>query len=124
MRRSSPLIAALVLATTAADAAPTATGFASDQKADRLPLTHAGRPVADSVFSDPQILRPHFQNLRAPSGVQVTRNHPPAAGGKLVIKPGEALTLRYGVLLFDTPAASPVDFAAVNQVFQTTRTQP
>ena len=33
--------------------------------------------------------------------------------GALVVKPGAALKLRYDVLLFDTPAAAPVDFAAV-----------
>ena len=56
------------------------TGFAWELKPDRLSIVHAGRPLADYVFSDPQVLRPHFQNLRAPSGVQVTRTHPPAAG--------------------------------------------
>ena len=29
------------------------------------------------------------------------------------MKPGEALKLRYDVLLFDTPPAAPIDFAAV-----------
>jgi putative heme-binding domain-containing protein len=54
--------------------------FAWELKPDRLSILHAGSPFADYVFSDPQVLRPHFQNLRAPSGVQVTRTHPPAAG--------------------------------------------
>ena len=45
---------------------------------------------------------------------------PPAAGGKLVIQPGELLRLRYGILLFDTPASAPPDFDAVNREFQTT----
>jgi putative heme-binding domain-containing protein len=62
--------------------APSATnpGFAWELKSDRLSIVHAGRPVTDYVFSDAQVLRPHFQNLRAPSGVQVTRTHPPADG--------------------------------------------
>jgi putative membrane-bound dehydrogenase-like protein len=55
-------------------------GFAWELKSDRLSIMHAGRPLADYVFSDSQVLRPHFQNLRAPSGVQVTRTHPPADG--------------------------------------------
>ena len=55
-------------------------GFTWELQRDRLSILHAGRPVADYVFADPQILRPSFQNVRAPSGVQVTRTHPPAAG--------------------------------------------
>ena len=60
--------------------APASLSFAWELKPDRLSILHAGRPLADYVFSDPEVLRPHFQNLRAPSGVQVTRAHPPAAG--------------------------------------------
>ena len=60
--------------------APAGQGFAWERKPDRLSIVLAGRPVADYVFSDPKVLRPHFQNLHAPSGVQVTRTHPPAAG--------------------------------------------
>ena len=56
------------------------TGFAWELKPDRLSIVHAGRPLADYVFSDPQVLRPHFQNLRTPSGAQVTRTHPPGDG--------------------------------------------
>lgn len=37
---------------------------------------------------------------------------PASANGTLVVKPGEALKLRYDVLLFDSPAATPIDFAA------------
>ena len=189
MNLPSLLLSALVLAFSAADAAPAATGFAWELTVDRLSLCHAGRPVADYVFNDPQTLRPHFQNLRAPSGVQTaltekngglvvnsdglrgakvawgkraawaaysreidgrlrgaaifpasanptptwwhTRDYgvfvangfgklvlPSEAAGKLVLKPGAALNLRYGVLLFDAPAASPVDFAAVNRQLQ------
>ncbi|MDQ3346605.1 MAG: PmoA family protein [Acidobacteriota bacterium] len=55
-------------------------GFAWELRSDRLSILEAGRPIADYVFSDPQVLRPHFQNLRAPSGVQVTRTHPPVEG--------------------------------------------
>jgi hypothetical protein len=57
-----------------------ATGFSWELRADRLALFHEGAPLADYVFSDPATLRPHFQNLRAPSGVPLTRTHPPAAG--------------------------------------------
>ena len=37
---------------------------------------------------------------------------PASAGGKVVVKAGDALKLGYGVLLFDTPSARPIDFAA------------
>jgi putative membrane-bound dehydrogenase-like protein len=55
-------------------------GFAWEREANRLAVFYAGRRLTDYVFSDPQVLRPYFQNLHAPSGVQVTRTHPPAAG--------------------------------------------
>ena len=35
------------------------------------------KPVARFVVSDPKILRPYFAEVRAPNGIQVTRNHPP-----------------------------------------------
>lgn len=34
-------------------------------------------PFAAFVYSDPDIPRPYFAHLRAPSGIQVSRNHPP-----------------------------------------------
>jgi hypothetical protein len=54
--------------------------FGIDQKADRLVLTHSGRPVAEFVFDDPKILRPYLANAHAPGGGRVTRNHPPVPG--------------------------------------------
>jgi hypothetical protein len=85
----------LVLTSAALAAQPVAdAGFAWEQKADRLSITHAGRPVADYVFRDAAILRPHFQNLRAPSGVQVTRNHPAIPG-----EPSDHATMHPGVWL-------------------------
>ena len=43
---------------------------------------------------------------------------PASAGGKVVVKAGDALKLGYGVLLFDTPSAKPIDFAAEYRRFQ------
>ena len=57
-----------------------AKGFGWEMRADRVAIFHEGARVADYVFSDQVTLRPHFQNVRAPTGVQVTRTHPPAAG--------------------------------------------
>lgn len=41
---------------------------------------HSGSPVAHFVFRDTQVLRPHITHVRAPGGIQVTRNHPPVPG--------------------------------------------
>jgi hypothetical protein len=54
--------------------------FEVEEKSDHLAISHAGKPVADFVFADKKILRPYFANVHAPSGLQVTRNHPPVAG--------------------------------------------
>jgi len=43
---------------------------------------------------------------------------PPTAEGNLVIKAGESLRLRYGVLLFDAPISAPVDFSVVSRLFE------
>lgn len=69
---------AVWLAGTAAPASDEA--FAVRTGDDRLTITWAGRPMADYVFRDPRILRPHFANLHVPGGQRVTRNHPPVEG--------------------------------------------
>ncbi len=51
-------------------------GFRWTRAAGRLAITHGETPVATYVFSDSTILRPYLENLRAPSGVQLTRNNP------------------------------------------------
>ncbi len=56
------------------------TGFAVEVKDDRLTLRLRENPLADYVFSDPEIRRPHFANVHAPNGEKVTRNHPPVEG--------------------------------------------
>ncbi len=57
-----------------------ATGFAVAVKEDRLLLSLRGNPLADYVFSDPETRRPHFANVHASNGEQVTRNYPPVEG--------------------------------------------
>jgi hypothetical protein len=64
---------------------PVATGLAAkefvvEQKADRLAISHGGKPVAEYVFRDEKILRPFLANVHAPAGSKVTRNHPPIVG--------------------------------------------
>jgi hypothetical protein len=43
---------------------------------------------------------------------------PASAEGKLFVKAGETLRLRYGVLLFDAPVSAPIDLPAVSRLFQ------
>jgi hypothetical protein len=45
-------------------------------------ITVDNRPIASYVYRDPSgdIPRPYFAHVKAPSGFQVTRNHPPRTG--------------------------------------------
>lgn len=54
--------------------------FAVQHQADRLLISIDGSQVAEFVFNDEKVWRPYFANLRLPSGLQVTRNHPPIEG--------------------------------------------
>lgn len=47
---------------------------------DSVAIEIGGRPFATYVYRDPEILRPYFAHVRTPSGLPVTRNHPPVAG--------------------------------------------
>src|SRR5262245_39993311 len=44
---------------------------------NKLTVTIDGLPVAVYCYRDDKITRPFFAHVRAPSGVQVTRHHPP-----------------------------------------------
>lgn len=62
-------------------AAPGADGDLSiEEHNHRLVITSGSRPVARYIFADEQIRRPYFTAVHAPSGEQVTRNHPPRPG--------------------------------------------
>lgn len=54
--------------------------FGFTQQAERVVITHAGKPVAHFVFKDDKILRPYFAHVHTPDGLQVTRTHPPVVG--------------------------------------------
>jgi hypothetical protein len=54
--------------------------LACEEHNNRLVITSDDRPVMWYVFGDGRILRPYFAHVRAPSGVQVTRQHPPRQG--------------------------------------------
>ncbi len=47
---------------------------------DRLLVHVNGAEVAQYVFADEQIPRPYFAQVKTPSGIQATRNHPPVEG--------------------------------------------
>ncbi|MCA9241041.1 MAG: PmoA family protein [Planctomycetales bacterium] len=57
-----------------------AADFSIDIRDDRIRIEHDGRPVAEYVFRDPVITRPYFANLCSPTGLRLTRNHPPING--------------------------------------------
>jgi hypothetical protein len=46
----------------------------------KVVVNSGDKAIATYVYDDPQILRPYFTGLKAPSGVQVTRRHPPRKG--------------------------------------------
>jgi hypothetical protein len=51
-----------------------------NQSTDNVEIVVAGRPLATYYFRDAKTLRPFLARVRAPNGLQVTRNHPPVAG--------------------------------------------
>ena len=76
------LVPALVLmfAATTSVAAEPAAGVVFKSGQDRVEISVGGRPFAVYVFADKKIQRPYFTAVKAPSGQQVTRHHPPRAG--------------------------------------------
>jgi hypothetical protein len=88
------LLPALTLSAFVGVAAPAAaldppipTAFKVEQRSDRLIITDFGRPVAEYVFNDSEVKRPYLCRVRTPSGIQVTRNHPPVEGKDLADHP-------------------------------------
>jgi hypothetical protein len=51
-----------------------------DANPGRVEVSLGRQVIATYVYNDPKTHRPFFEHLRTPSGVQVTRNHPPVAG--------------------------------------------
>jgi len=43
-------------------------------------IHYQSKPIAEFVFDDAVVKRPYLKNMRTPSGIQVTRNHPPKPG--------------------------------------------
>ncbi len=61
-------------------AALAAAGWSVDDTEGSVRFFWEGKAVARYVYGDPKTPRPYFADVCAPSGVQVTRNHPPVAG--------------------------------------------
>ena len=51
-----------------------------DLQENQLLITIGNKPFATYVFRDDTITRPYFAHVKSPSGIQVTRNHPPIPG--------------------------------------------
>jgi hypothetical protein len=56
---------------------------AFDSKPGSVAISIAGKPFATFYYDDKTITRPYFAHVHAPSGEQVTRNHPPVEGRDL-----------------------------------------
>jgi hypothetical protein len=67
-------------ASTALAAAPDARVVEFARGNDRVTVAIDGLPVAVYCYHDETITRPFFAHVRAPSGLQVTRHHPPIEG--------------------------------------------
>jgi hypothetical protein len=76
--RRCPTFMLLILIAATAQAADEVVSF--DRERNRLQIRVDGRPFASYVFQDDTILRPYFASLRAPNGIQATRNLPPVPG--------------------------------------------
>jgi putative membrane-bound dehydrogenase-like protein len=63
-----------------ADPAISQEPLAATEKDGRLIFTQGNATVGEFVFADAKLKRPGFANLRAPGGIQVTRNFPPIEG--------------------------------------------
>lgn len=72
------LLAAILVLSTAGNAQEPLVEFG--QKGNRLEITIGAKPFATYVLQDDKILRPYLTHVRAPNGIQVTRNHPPIEG--------------------------------------------
>ncbi len=52
-------------------------------KPGQMAITVGGQPVTVFYYEDTEITRPFFAHIKAPSGIQVSRNHPPVEGQDL-----------------------------------------
>jgi len=57
--------------------------IAFQERPGELVITASGQPLATYVYADKEITRPYFAHVHVPSGVQITRHHPPIEGQDL-----------------------------------------
>jgi hypothetical protein len=60
-----------------------ATGVELKPQPGKVAISIDGQPFATYSYEDDRIPRPYFSHVHAPSGTQVTRNHPPVPGQDL-----------------------------------------
>jgi hypothetical protein len=75
----SPVLVLIVVSSASAKAPMV--DFARGER--HLAIVVDGMPIAVYYWDDEKIRRPYFAHIRAPSGVQVTRHHPPIEGEDL-----------------------------------------
>jgi hypothetical protein len=68
---------AMMLPRDAARAADPLPAVAFRDEPGKVVILVNGQPIASYVWVDREIPRPYFAHVRAPVGIQVTRNHPP-----------------------------------------------
>jgi hypothetical protein len=74
-------VASAILAQPSVEAQPRSNSIVGIESRDhQIVITVDAAPVATYVFADEKIPRPYFAHVRAPSGIQVTRRHPPIEG--------------------------------------------
>ena len=57
-----------------------AVGVGFESRDGQVDVLVAGRVVATYVYQDAKTHRPYFKDVKTPSGIRVTRNHPPVEG--------------------------------------------
>ncbi|WP_437221944.1 PVC-type heme-binding CxxCH protein [Planctomicrobium sp. SH661] len=61
----------------ASTSSSTPEGFRFERTSDRVRVLLADQEVAEYVYADPRILRPHLANIRTGNGTRITRPNPP-----------------------------------------------
>jgi hypothetical protein len=79
-RGQFPVTLAVLSALACAPAGLQAQDLAIERGSDRVVLKIGDQSVATYVFRDAQVNRPYWAHIRTPSGIQVSRHHPPQEG--------------------------------------------
>jgi hypothetical protein len=74
------LISLCVTPATAKNAQDKPSNVGFESRDGQVDVLLGGRVVATYIYQDAKTHRPFFKNVKTPSGIQVTRNHPPVEG--------------------------------------------